>query len=60
MFCDPNTFEPLLTVLCLKDLSSQDADGIKSGINVAFNISMSELASKVVFLASVGASVNSG
>ena len=61
MFCDPDTFEPILTFLSLKDLPSQDADGIKSAINAAFNdISMSKLASKVVFLASDGASVNSG
>ena len=59
MFCDPDTFEPVLTFLSLKDLPSQDADGIKIATNAAFNdISMPELASKVVFLASDGASVN--
>ena len=58
MFCDPDTFQPFLS---LKDLPSQDAESIKYTINAAFNdISMPELASKVIFLASDGASVNSG
>ena len=58
MFRNPDTFEPALTFLSLKDLPSQDADNIKSA---AFNdISMPELATKVVFLASDSASVNSG
>ena len=62
MFCDPDTFEPVLTFLSLKDLQSQDADGIKRAIDAAFNdISMPDLGKKVVFLyASDGASVNSG
>ena len=60
MFCNPDTFEPVLTFLSLKDLPSQDADGINSAVNAAFNdISMPELASKVVFLATDGASVDS-
>ena len=37
MFSDPDTFEPLLKFLSLKDLPSQDADGIKSAIIAAFN-----------------------
>ena len=61
MFCDPDTFQPLLKFLSLKDLPSQDADGIKSAIIAAFNdIYMPELASKVVFVTSDGATVNSG
>ena len=61
MFYDIDSFEPVLTFLSLKDLPSQGADGIKSAINAAFHdISMSELASKVIFLASDSASVNSG
>ena len=53
MLCHPDTFEPVLIFLSLKDLPSQDADGINSAINAAFNdFSMPELASKVVFLAS--------
>ena len=66
MFCDPDTFEPVLTFLSLEDLPSQDADGIKNTINAAFNdISMPEFlviseSSMLVFLASDGASVNSG
>ena len=61
MFCDPDTFQPLLKFLSLKDLPSQDVDGIKSAIIAAFNdIYMPELASKVVFVTSDGATVNSG
>ena len=61
MFCDPDTFEPVLTFLSLKDLPSQDTDGIKSAIDAAFNdISMPELGKKIVLLASDGESANSG
>ena len=61
IFYDIDTFEPVLTFLSLRDLPSQGADGIKSAINAAFHdISMPELASKVIFLASDSASVNSG
>ena len=57
MFCDPDTFKPVLTFLSFKDLPNQDADGIKSATNATFNdISMPELASKIVFLASDSAS----
>ena len=55
MFCYPYTFEPVLTFFSLKDLPSQDVAGVRSAINAALNnISMPELASKVVFLASDG------
>ena len=61
MFCDPDPFELVLTFLSLKDLPSQDAEGIKSAINAEFyGISMPELASKVALFASDGVSVNSG
>ena len=61
MFCKSDTFEPVITFLSLKDLPNQDADSIKSALSAAFNdISMRELASKVVFLASDGVSVISG
>ena len=61
MFCKSDLFEPVITFLSLKDLPSQDADSIKSALNAAFNdISMPELASKVVLFASDGVSVNSG
>ena len=54
MLCHPDNFEPVLIFLSLKDLPSQDADGIDCAINAAFNdFSVPELASKVVFLASV-------
>ena len=49
-FCDPNTFEPVLTFLSLKNLLSQDTDGIKSANDEAFNdISMPELGKKDSF-----------
>ena len=61
MFADPETLEPVLTFLSLKDLPSQDATGIMSAITSAFaDISLPELREKMVFLASDGASVNSG
>ena len=58
MFCYPDTFEPVLTFFSLKDLPSQDVTGVRCAINAALNnISMPELASKVVFLASDGPSL---
>ena len=51
MFCDPDTFEPVLTFLSLKDLPSQDADGIRSAIDATFNdILIPELGKKIVVL----------
>ena len=45
----------------MQNVPSQDADGIKSAITKAFyDIGMPELKDKMVFLASDGASVNSG
>ena len=50
-----------LSFIALKDVPSQDADGIKSAIMKAFDdIGMPELKDRMVFLASDGASVNSG
>ena len=42
MFCNLDTFEPVLAILSLKDLPSQEADGIKSAINAAFNARISQ------------------
>ena len=61
ILADPETLEPVLTFLSLKDLPSQDATGIMSAITSAFaDIGLPELREKMVFLASDGASVNSG
>ena len=61
MYVDLSEFEPTLSFIALKDVPSQDADGIKSAILQAFkDIGMPELKDKIVFLASDGASVNSG
>ena len=61
LFVEPFEFEPNLSFIVLKDIPSQDADGIKSAIMKAFDdIGMPELKDRMVFLASDGASVNSG
>ena len=61
LLVEPFEFKPTLSFIALKDIPSQDADGIKSVIMKAFDdIGMPELKDKMVFLASVGASVNSG
>ena len=61
MFVEPFEFESTLSFIALKDIPSQDADGIKSVIMKAFDdIGMPELKDWMVFLASDGASVNSG
>ena len=61
MFVEPFEFEATLSFIVLKDIPSQDADGIKSAITKAFNdIGMPELKDRIVFLASNGASVNCG
>ena len=61
MFVEPFEFEPTLSFIAFKDVSSEDADGIKSAIMKAFDdIGMPELKDRMVFLASDGASVNSG
>ena len=50
-----------LSFIALKDVPSQDADGIKSAIMKAFDdIGMPELKDRMVFLASDNANVNSG
>ena len=52
---------PKLTFLSLKDLPGQDANGIMSAIIEAFNdVQMPFLKDKLVYLASDGATVNSG
>ena len=61
LFVEPFEFEPTLSFIALKDVPSQDADGIKSAIMKAFDdIGMPELKDRMVFLASDGANVNSG
>ena len=50
-----------LSFIALKDVPSQDADGIKSAIMKAFDdIGMPELKDRMLFFASDGTSVNSG
>ena len=61
LFADPDNFQPKLTFLSLKDLPSQDANRIMSAIIEAFNdVQMPFLKYKLVYLASDGATVNSG
>ena len=61
MFVEAFEFKPTLSFIALKDVLSQDADGIKSAIMKAFDdIGMPELKDRMVLLASDGASVNSG
>ena len=61
LFADPDNFQPKLTFLSLKDLPSQDVNGIMSAIIEAFNdVQMPFLKDKLVNLASDGATVNSG
>ena len=58
---DPDNFQPKLTFFSLKDLPSQDANGIMSVIVEAFNdVQMPFSKDKLVYLASDGATVNSG
>ena len=60
-FVEPFEFEPTLSFIDLKDVPSQDADGIKSAIMKDFDdIGMPELKDRIVFLASDGARVNRG
>ena len=61
LFVEPFEFEPTLSFIAFKDVSSEDADGIKSAIMKAFDdIGMPELKDRMVFLASDNANVNSG
>ena len=61
MFVEPFEFEPTLSFIAFKDVSSEDADGIKSAIMKAFDdIGMPELKDRMLFFASDGTSVNSG
>ena len=61
LFADPDNFQPKLTFLSLKDLPSQDANGIMSAIIEAFNdVQMPFLKDKLVYLACDRATVNCG
>ena len=59
LLVEPFEFKPTLSFIALKDIPSQDADGSKSVIMKAFDDNgMPELKDRMVFLASVGASVS--
>ena len=61
LFVDPDTFKPNVTFFSLKDVPSQDAEGIHRAIKAAFkDAGLEHLLKKVVFLGSDGASVNTG
>ena len=61
LFVEPFEFDPTLSFIALKDISSQDAYGIKSTMMKAFDdIGILELKDRVVFLVSDGPNVNSG
>ena len=61
LFVEPFEFEPTLSFIALKDVPSQDPDGIKSAIMKAFDdTGMPELKDRMVLSASDGASVNIG
>ena len=61
LFVEPFEFEPTFFFIALKDVPSQDVDGIKSAIMKPFDdIGMPELKNRMVYLASDGASVSSG
>ena len=61
LFVEPFELEPTFFFIALKDVPSQDVDGIKSAIMKPFDdIGMPELKNRMVYLASDGASVNSG
>ena len=61
LFVDPDTFEPKLTFFSLEEPPSQDANGLISTIETAFKKhGLEEVLSKMGFLCSDGASVNSG
>ena len=58
---DPDTLQQTLLFLYVKDLPSQDADGIVKAIKSSFSIhDLHHLLQKMVFIASDEASVNSG
>ena len=60
-FMDPDMFQPTLSFLYLNDLPRQDTDGIVKAIKSVFSIhDLHHLLQKMVFIASDGASVNSG
>ena len=61
LYVDPESFQPTLSFLSLKSLTSQDAEGLFQAIkNALEEKGLSELWEKLVFLCSDGASVNSG
>ena len=61
LFVDPDTFYPVISFFSMKSIPSQDARGVHSAIVSSFEEEGLEvLLDRVVFLASDGASVNSG
>ena len=61
LFADPETFHPTISFFSLRDPPSEDAEGISSAIKKAFaDEGLRHLWKNIVFLASDGASVNSG
>ena len=61
LFADPDTFEPSLAFFSVIELTeSQDAAGLKTALEEALKSKDMDIMDKTVFLASDGASVNSG
>ena len=61
LFADSETFHPTISFFSLRDPPSQDAEGISSAIKKVFaDKGLEHLLRKIAFLASDGASVNSG
>ena len=61
LFADPDTFEPSLAFFSVIELTeSQDAVGLKTALEEALKSKDMDIMDKTVFLASDGASVNSG
>ena len=61
LFVDPDTFSPTISFFSLRNVPSQDAKGVYCAITKAFSDEgMEYLLQRTVFLASDGASVNTG
>ena len=61
LFVDPETFQPNISCFSVRNVPSQDVVGVFSAIKKAFSDNRLEfLLEKIVFLASDGASVNTG
>ena len=61
IFADPETFHPTISFFSLRDLPFQDVEGIFRALKKAFaDEGLEHLLKNIVFLASDGASINSG